>query len=287
MFDNTKELVQRPLKVVLLKEGKEKNDTYNTYIKSAIESELTIIENYSFITKEEYEDLKKDKSSDFAFLIYYPKKATTSTTMTATSSTSSTKQTNTTFNEDGLVLYGFNKKGKKIKTIGGDICFEKSCTLADYYFSIQNMQSQIFGMVNAPKVVTKMKEARAMIEKAQKEQQDNIKKLENMTLYVNEKSINETLKGEFGKYYKYNYKIVSFEDIENAVLENNTTAVILYADSIKSADTGFPLLSFIDMKKMKGFKVSAAPIVAGTIFKDIFSHEITKKDLTRLKEILN
>lgn len=293
LTDDTKTLLERPLKVVLMNEGKEKKDTYNKFMKSAIKSEWTLNKDYSFISRDEYKKLIKEKSQDYAFLVMETKANTDISKKSASKILSenggvmkydaSTMERTTTFN-DQISLVGFNKKGEKIRTIPNDICYGRSCTKADYYFSVQRLQLNLYALENAAKTSgkkMKMKDARAMMQKAQREQQENIKKLKSMTLYVNEKSINEKLKDNFGKYYKYGFRIVSIEDIETAVIENNKEIAILSSDKISSADTGFPLLGFMDMKKMRSVNISlgANPL-------NLFSHEIQKKDLQRLKDVL-
>jgi len=276
-FANAKEIQQRPLKIILLKEGKEKNDIFNKNIKAAIQSEWYISENFNFISQEEYKVLKKEKSSEFAFLMYLPPKTT------------STNRKITIY-EDGLIYFGYNEKGKKVDIMGVDICFEKSCSQADYYHTVQDIQNRIYALSKATEASTKkmkMKDVRALMEKAQKEQQENIKRLENMTLYVNEKSLNDKLKKDFGKYYKYDFKITTIEEIESAVLDNNDSIALLRESSIVSANTGMVIIFFVDTSKMKGLKVKTKTQESIKFFDELFSYEIQKKDLERLKDVLN
>ena len=72
------------------------------------------------------------------------------------------------------------------------------------------------------------------------------------------------------------------EEIYKAVIDNDDNIVILYSDSIKTANTGQQLVFFNDMKNMSGISFGSPN---GNVF-DIFSKEISKKDLENLKKIL-
>jgi hypothetical protein len=282
LVDNVNELKQRPLKVVLLTEGKKANDNFNENIKAAIESEWNFINDFSFISIEEFKAYRKEKNSEFTFLIYVDKK--TSDISFSTDGTTKTKTT-TVYSNDIIGLVGFNDEGKRLQTLPQDICFDDDCAKAEYYFAIQKFNSDLKVLSNyeAPKKKIKMKDARAMLAKYEEDQKKGKQILENKTLYVHEKSMNKNLIENFKNYYTYNYKVVTKEDIQKAITDNNEDVVLLESNQIRSADTGETILSFIDMKKMRSVQVNTKT----TSFIDAFGNEISKSDLERLKKVLN
>ena len=290
LIANTKDLATRPLKVVYKKETKESNLLYNTMLKEAIESEWTINDDISFITYEEFRTLYKDENSTYAFL-RQENGSTHSSSMfssnggTAKVNSGSGETRYETSNKfSNLDLIGFNSDGKKISVYPMDFKLDENSDKAEYYILIQDFQNRLTAFLNTPSNTKKMKmkEAKALMAKALLEQKENIKKLESKVLYINEKSLSEKNKENFKDFYKYDYKIVTKEEIYKAVIDNDDNIVILYSDSIKTANTGQQLVFFNDMKNMSGISFGSPN---GNVF-DIFSKEISKKDLENLKKIL-
>lgn len=290
LIKNTKDLTSRPLKVVFKKETKESNLQYNTMLKEAIESEWTINKDIAFISYEEFRTLYKNKNSTYAFL-RQENGSTTGSSMFSSNgglpkvnSGSGETRFESSQKFSNLNLIGFDSKGKKINVYPIDFKLDKNSDKAEYYILIQDFQNRLISFLNIPSNTKKikMKEAKAMMAKALLEQKENIKKLESKILYINETSLSEKNKTYFKDFYKFDYKIVTKEEIYKAVLDNDDNIVILYSDSIRTASTGQQLVFFNDMKNMSNISFGNPN---GNVF-DLFSKEISKKDLENLKKTL-
>lgn len=193
-----------PLLIVLHEYDDPLYKKMNVLLKEAIEKYWTYSKSYEFITKEKLRELSKDKSKKdkYAYLMYSEK----------------LYQANV---PAGVFCIGLlNKKTfTHFKKFGNP---DKELTLADYKIGLNWLQRDLalpfgFGEVN--------KRNKVLIEELKE-------RISQDTLLIDEDLINDDLKKDIAEIYKNEYKIVSKEIIDKAII--NETPNILYLKSLET-----------------------------------------------------
>ncbi len=193
-----------PLLVVLHEYDEPFYEKMNVMLKDAIQKYWTYSEPVEFITKKELRELSKDKSKKdkYAYLMYSEKEYQANVPAGVFCIGLLNKKTFTHFKKFGIL--------------------DEELTLADYKIGLYWLQEDLtlrFGIG----AVTKRN--KILIEEF-KEQ------IKQDTLLIDEDLINNELKESLEEDYKYSYKVVSKEVIDNAIL--NELPNILYLKSFET-----------------------------------------------------
>ncbi|WP_460218760.1 hypothetical protein [Psychroserpens sp. MEBiC05023] len=171
-------------------------DGYNENIKKAIDDVWTFSNDIKYVTKDEWRELSKNKDEREKYTnLYY-----------------TTKMLNANAPNHSLV---FGLLEKKVST---HFIFTPKVGLADLMLSLKNMQLDLEIGNNYKKVV---KEQRTNFINYAK---DN---LPNMTLYIDKDMVTKKLIKNIEKTYPYPYKLVSYEDINAAILSKDPNVLFI------------------------------------------------------------
>jgi hypothetical protein len=221
-------VTQKKLAVVLKKETNDKNKAYNDYIKKAIVSEWTINVDIEYVDFKTYKSLKKENSKDYAYIVHLTK--------------INQDNINDTYSfVEGIIVGCFEDK---YAVFSESFEFTNSTTLGDMFKKIQKANNFISTMANYEYKKMSMKDIKA----AYGQQTEKAKILKTQTLYIDKDNIEKKLEDKISSIYKYEYKLVSKEEIDNAVTNNDESISYIYNGIVFNADTGDMVLQFIQPK---------------------------------------
>lgn len=209
--------------IVVLKEEKKDIDTkYNNYIKKAFESEWDINDSIMYITQKEYKkSYRKDETK--AFFIHQKGGAT-----------------NMMIGTTERFSLGNCGEKRKLHEYGFD--FDEESTLGSVYRQIQKIEQLLYTYLEVdPKTMWKRYEE---VKKNGFDQRDSAESLKNMTLYVDEESIDDDFKSNLDEIYNYEYKLVTKADIDKAITENNEDIAYIEHGMVIDADEGYGFVMF-------------------------------------------
>ncbi|SDS29372.1 hypothetical protein SAMN04515667_1848 [Formosa sp. Hel1_31_208] len=193
-------LKERPLLVVLWEEGE--LDGYNENIKKAIDEVWTFSSEIVYVTKDEWRKLSKDKeeSSKYAHLYY------------------TVKMLNANAPNHSLVIGLLENK------VSIHFVFTPNTGAADLMLSLKNLQLDLAIGNNYKKVVNEQRV----------EYMQYIKdSLPHKTLYINKNLATKKLLKKIDDVYSYPFKLVSHEDINEAIL-NKDPDVLFIREFVKA-----------------------------------------------------
>lgn len=276
-IENLKELNSRPLKVVLKKGNSESTKLFNKKYKEAVFSEWKITTDIEFITKEEFKTHKKNKISKYAYL--NPDK------MKIRGSRPGNMNAGMPSSYDALFYLALDGK-KEIIISSTPFDFKKKHHKARYFEAIQSLYYKILDDIDKKnsrrddileiyKNGTKEEVKEYFIKMASESKKD----LSTKILLIDRNILKKNVDKLIGKYYPYEYKIVSEETINNAIVANDDTKAYLSEYLITDVKTGKEILSFVyNLDKIK--KVGVFTILG------LFSSKISEKSLINLNSYL-
>jgi hypothetical protein len=211
----------RTLIVVLKEEKKDIDIKYNNHIKKAFESEWDINDSIMYITEKEYKkSYRKDETK-----AYFMHQKTGPTMM---------------YNTKASFSLGNSGDKRKVHQYGFD--FDEETTLGSVFRQIQKIEQLLYTYLEIdPKTVWKRYEE---IKENGFDQRDAAESLKNMTLYIDEESIDDDFKSNLDAIYNYEYKLVTKADIDNAITENNEDIAYIEHGMVIDADEGYGFVMF-------------------------------------------
>lgn len=193
--------------------------------KSAVEKTWTYNENVKFITEEEFKKFKKNKKErkSYAVLDFYESDRRTDN-LGSVVKVSLLDKVNSPVHYIMIsaihMTNKFNKKNKKEKI-----------NEADLLFAIAQLHSQVINLTKYEKMDRKV-----IIKKLQEHNENALKDLKTKTLLIDENMLTKRALKEFKANYKYPYKVVPKEVIDDAI--TNSYDDKIYIKGILQA-TGF------------------------------------------------
>ncbi|MGR7812066.1 hypothetical protein [Lacinutrix undariae] len=267
------EINSRPLKVVLKKGNSKSTQEYNEKFKEAVLSEWTITDDIKFISHEEYKEQSKNKNSKYAYL-----KVGKTIKMHSMGSNAGTSSTTV-----WITYYTLDNK-KPVMSTWFEI--EKKDDKAKYFTQIQKLNIFTLEMLstkmNEPSLydLYKRKDKTALNNYLDEHAKKAKEILKTKTLLIDRDLINKKLDSEIKTYYPFNYKIVSEEEINNAIVSNDSTKAIISKDNITDADTGELILLF-SIRRNTSMKTKIAPFGIG------LGYRLKENSLINLGSYLN
>ena len=274
-IENLKELNSRPLKVVLKKGNSESTKLFNANYKEAVLSEWKITSDIEFITEKQYKAQKKSKTSKFAYLYLGRIKVG--------GSRPGNRNDVMVSSYDALQYLALNGK-KEIIVTNTSFDFKKKDHKARYFEAIQGLYYVILDEidpVNSKKddifEIYKNGTKQELKDYAIKMAIEGKEDLKIKTLLIDRKQLKKNVDKLIGKYYPYEFKIVSEKTINNAIVANDSTKVLLDKNKITDVETGKEVLGFFfNLDEIK--KTAFLPIFS--------SNKITEQDLIKLNSYL-
>ena len=229
--EHINELKQKPLVLVLRKGKSESIKQFNSSFKDAVESEWTEHTTFKIITEDELKEHKKNKIDTYAYLKYDK----ISTGKAIDNSTTKYK-----------VIRYFKLKGKKEYGLYEFIRFKEKDHKARFYELIQNINNTFIN----PSHILSMNYTRGSSKEDVQNRALNLantakEELKDKTLLINQDLLDKEINDEIiKKYYPYSFKIVSENEIDEAIVNNDKTKAILLKSEIIDVDTGKLIFHF-------------------------------------------
>nr|WP_321235255.1 hypothetical protein [uncultured Psychroserpens sp.] len=213
LMEESKEIKERILLVVLQDDEIENFEQFNTTLKSVIDNNWVLHEDYKFISREELKTLRKNKkeAKNHAYLMY----------------------------SSYAVVNNFPESSFRIGLLDKKICThfqmidsdEDTFNTVDILFTIQRLQEIVTGLADYKKM------SKSDFKNISKKQAEQVQAIKGKTLLIDEDIVNDKTRKLLESKYKYAYKIVSKKEIDNAIAKKEKDVAFTKAIIQASAPT--------------------------------------------------